>query len=154
MPSKGVNKAIILGNLGADPDIRYTANGTAVANISVATSEEWKDKQSGEKQSRTEWHRIAAFGRLAEIMGEYLSKGSKVYVEGRIQTNKYTDKSNIERFSTQIIANELQMLDSKPTNQGGGQQPQNRSNQADAYRAASTGGQAMPQDDPNDSIPF
>lgn len=104
-----VNKAIILGHLGQDPETRYTANGDAVCNLSIATSEQWKDK-SGEKQERTEWHRIVLFGRLAEVAGEYLSKGSMVYVEGRIVTKKYTDKEGVEKYSTEIAANSLKLL--------------------------------------------
>ena len=111
--ARGVNKAIILGSLGQDPDIRYTAGGAAVANISIATNEQWKDKQSGEMQERTEWHRVVFFGRLAEIVGEYLRKGSQVYVEGRIQTRKWQDKEGKDRYTTEIVANEMQMLGSK-----------------------------------------
>jgi single-strand DNA-binding protein len=112
---RGVNKAIILGNLGNDPETRYSGSGTAITEISVATSEQWTDKQSGEKQERTEWHRVVFFGRLAEIAGEYLSKGSQVYVEGTITTEKYTDKQGIERYSTKIKANEMQLLGGKPS---------------------------------------
>jgi len=111
--ARGVNKAIILGSLGNDPDVRYTAAGAAVANISVATNEQWKDKESGEMQERTEWHRIVFFGRLAEIVAEYLRKGSQVYVEGRIQTRKWQDKEGNDRYTTEIVANEMQMLGSK-----------------------------------------
>ena len=111
----GVNKAIILGNLGNDPEIKYSAAGKAVANITVATSESWKDKNSGEKVEKTEWHRISAFGRLAEIMGEYLKKGSKVYIEGRIETSKY-QKDGQDHYSTSIIASTMQMLDSRGAN--------------------------------------
>ena len=105
-----VNKVIIVGNLGADPETRYTGNGTAITSIRIATSENWTDKQSGEKQERTEWHRVKLFGRLAEIAGEYLKKGRQVYIEGSLRTDKYTDKDGVERFSTDIIANEMQML--------------------------------------------
>ena len=111
--ARGVNKAIILGSLGQDPDIRYTAGGAAVANISIATNEQWKDKESGEMQERTEWHRVVFFGRLAEIVGEYLRKGSQVYIEGRIQTRKWQDKEGNDRYTTEIVANEMQMLGSK-----------------------------------------
>jgi len=107
-----VNKVILIGNLGADPETRYLPSGDAVTNNRIATSEKWKDK-SGEQQEHTEWHRIAFFGKLAEIAGEYLKKGSPVYVEGRIQTKKWTDKEGIERYSTQIIADRMQMLGSK-----------------------------------------
>lgn len=110
--SKGVNKVIIVGNLGQDPDTKYSAGGAAITNISVATSESWKDKQTGQAQEKTEWHRVVFFNRLAEIAGEYLKKGSKVYVEGKLQTRKWQDQSGQDRYSTEIIANELQMLDS------------------------------------------
>lgn len=109
--ARGVNKVILIGNVGSDPEVRYTPSGTAVANMSVATTEGWKDKQSGERQERTEWHRVVLFSRLGEIAGEYLHKGSKVYIEGRLQTRKWQDKSNVERFTTEIIATEMQMLD-------------------------------------------
>ena len=121
-----MNKTIILGNLGQDPESRSLPNGTAVTSISVATSEEWKDKQTGQKQSRTEWHRIIFFNKLAEIAGQYLKKGSKVYIEGSLRTRKWQDKNSGEdRYSTEIVASELQMLDSRQdgrqsqqTNQG------------------------------------
>jgi single-strand DNA-binding protein len=108
--ARGVNKVIIVGNLGADPETRYTGNGTAITSIRIATSESWTDKQSGEKQERTEWHRVKLFGRLAEIAGEYLKKGRQVYIEGSLRTDKYTDKDGVERFSTDIVAAEMQML--------------------------------------------
>lgn len=108
--ARGINKVILVGNLGNDPETRYTPSGAAVTTISVATSESWTDKQSGQKQERTEWHRVKFFGRLAEIAGEYLRKGSQVYVEGSLRTDKYTDKQGIERYSTDIVANEMQML--------------------------------------------
>lgn len=108
--SRGINKVILVGRLGNDPDVRYTAAGSAVTTISVATSESWKDRNTGQQQERTEWHRVVFFGRLAEIAGQYLKKGSQVYVEGSLRTNKYTDKNGIERYSTDINANELQML--------------------------------------------
>ena len=109
----GVNKAIILGTLGQDPDMRNTASGSVVANLSVATNETWKDRQTGEKQERTEWHRVSMFGKLAEIAGQYLSKGSQVYLEGRIQTRKWQDKDGNDRYTTEIVANEMQMLGGK-----------------------------------------
>lgn len=113
--SKGtVNKVILIGNLGRDPEVRYTPNGLAVANISIATTEAWKDKQSGENQERTEWHRVVMYGRTAEIAGEYLRKGSKIFIEGRLQTRKWQDKNtNQDRYTTEVIADSLQMLDSK-----------------------------------------
>lgn len=111
--ARGVNKVIIIGNLGADPEVRYMPSGGAVTNIRVATSDGWKDKQTGETQERTEWHRIVFFNRLAEIASEYLRKGSKVYVEGSLRTNKWQDQNGNERFTTEIIANTMQMLDGK-----------------------------------------
>lgn len=108
--ARGVNKVILVGNLGADPETRYTANGGAITNIRLATSEAWKDKQTGENQERTEWHRVVLFGKLGEIAGEYLKKGRQVYIEGSLRTNKYTDKEGVERYSTDIVANEMQML--------------------------------------------
>ena len=110
---RGVNRAIIVGQLGKDPEMRYTADGKAIANFSVATSEQWKDKQTGEKQEKTEWHRISIFGKLAEIAGEYLRKGSQVYLEGKIQTRKWQDKDGQDRYTTEIIADQMQMLGGK-----------------------------------------
>jgi len=107
---RGINKAVIVGTLGKDPEIRYAQNGNAVVNISVATNESWKDRQTGEAQERTEWHRIVAWRRLGEICGEYLSKGQQVYVEGRIQTNTWEDKEGNKRYTTEIIANTVQFL--------------------------------------------
>jgi single-strand DNA-binding protein len=117
--ARGVNKVILIGNLGADPETKALPSGTAVANISVATSESFKDKQSNEWQERTEWHRVALFGRLAEVAGEYLRKGSKVYIEGSIRTRKWQDKEGKDRYSTEIVANEMQMLDRKGGEGGG-----------------------------------
>ena len=111
--ARGVNKVILVGNLGNDPEVKYMPSGGAVANITVATSDTWKDKQSGESQERTEWHRVVMFGRLGEIAGEYLRKGSKVYIEGRLQTRKWQDKSGVDRYTTEIIAAEMQMLDGR-----------------------------------------
>jgi single-strand DNA-binding protein len=117
---RGVNKVILIGHLGADPEVRYTPNGGAIATIRLATSEQWTDKHTGQKQERTEWHRCKAFGKLAEIMGEYLRKGSAVYVCGKIRTDKYTDKEGVERFSTDIIVDELNMMGDP---KGGTQRP-------------------------------
>ena len=111
-----INKVILIGNLGQDPETRYMANGTAVANFTLATSESWKDAQTGEQKEKIEWHRVTMYRRLAEIATEYLRKGSKVYIEGRLQTRKWQDKKGIERYTTEINANELQMLDSKRVN--------------------------------------
>lgn len=113
MASKGVNKVIIVGNLGKDPETRFMPSGGAVANFSIATSESWKDKATGQPQERTEWHKIAVFGRLAEICGEYLKKGSKVYIEGSLRTRKWQDQSGQDKYTTEIVASEMQMLDSR-----------------------------------------
>ncbi|KJV27442.1 single-stranded DNA-binding protein [Luteibacter yeojuensis] len=118
--ARGINKVIIVGNLGADPETRYTGSGTAITSLRIATSEAWTDKQSGEKQERTEWHRVKLFGKLAEIAGEYLKKGRQVYIEGSLRTDKYTDKDGVERYSTDIIANEMQMLGGQGGGEGGG----------------------------------
>ena len=109
----GVNKVLLIGRLGRDPEVRYTPDGTAIANFSIATSEEWKDKNTGEKQQRTEWHRIVAFRRLGEICGEYLSKGRQVYIEGRLQTRDWQDKDGNKRYTTEIVASQMQMLGSR-----------------------------------------
>ena len=108
--ARGINKVILVGNLGADPETRYSAGGTAITSLRIATSESWMDKQSGERQERTEWHRVKLFGKLAEIAGEYLKKGRQVYIEGSLRTDKYTDKQGVERYSTDIVASEMQML--------------------------------------------
>ncbi len=111
--ARGINKVILIGNLGADPEVRYMPSGGAVANVRLATTDSWKDRQSGEQQERTEWHRVVFFGRLGEIAGEYLRKGSKVYVEGRLQTRKWQGQDGQDRYSTEIVANDMQMLDSR-----------------------------------------
>ncbi len=112
--ARGINKVILIGNLGADPEVRYMPNGSAVTTINMATSETWKDKQTGEQHDRTEWHRVVLFQRLAEIAGEYLKKGSKIYIEGRLQTRKWQDKTTgQDRYTTEIVANDLQMLDGR-----------------------------------------
>jgi len=116
--ARGINKVILVGNLGADPETRYTPSGTAISTIRVATSESWKDKQTGEQQERTEWHRVKFFGRLAEIAGEYLKKGSQVYIEGKLRTEEY-EKDGIKRWSTDVIADEMQMLGSRGGGAGG-----------------------------------
>jgi single-strand DNA-binding protein len=139
---RGVNKAIIVGTLGKDPEMRYMPSGSAVANLSVATSEQWKDKQSGEKQERTEWHRVAIFGKLAEIAGEYLRKGSQVYLEGKIQTRKWQDKEGKDRYSTEIVADTMQMLGGK------------RSDRSQQSSGETSGTDAPPPGDFDDEIPF
>lgn len=118
--ARGINKVILVGNLGADPEVRYSASGTAIANLRLATSESWTDKQSGERQERTEWHRVTLFGRLAEVAGEYLKKGRQVYIEGSLRTDKYTDKSGVEKYSTDIVASDMQMLGGPGGGEGGG----------------------------------
>jgi single-strand DNA-binding protein len=123
--ARGVNKVILIGNLGRDPEVRYTANGGAIATITLATSESWKDKTTGEQQERTEWHRVVFFGRLGEIAGEYLKKGSKLYVEGRLQTRKWQGQDGQDRYTTEIIASDMQMLDRAT----GGSAPYNDDNE-------------------------
>jgi single-strand DNA-binding protein len=118
--ARGVNKVILIGNLGADPETRAMPSGTTVANLRVATSESWRDKQTGEQQERTEWHRVALFGRLAEVAGEYLRKGSQVYIEGSLRTRKWQDKEGKDRYSTEIVGNDLQMLGGRGGASGGG----------------------------------
>ncbi len=140
--ARGINKVIIVGNLGADPETRYTGSGTAITSLRIATSENWTDKQSGEKQERTEWHRVKLFGKLAEIAGEYLKKGRQVYIEGSLRTDKYTDKDGVERYSTDIIANEMQMLGGgmEGGGGGGGGAPRERSQGGGAPRSGGGGG--------------
>ena len=141
MAARGINKVILVGNLGNDPEVRHTANGTAVTTISVATGETWKDKQTGQPQERTEWHRVVFFNRLAEIAGEYLRKGSKVYVEGSIRTQKWQDKEGQDRYTTEIVANEMQMLDSRGAGQGGdGQSSYSQSGYGEQQRAPQSSG--------------
>jgi single-strand DNA-binding protein len=133
MSSKGVNKVILVGNLGSDPDVRYMPNGNAVANISLATSQSWKDKNTGEQQEKTEWHRVVFFNRLAEIVEQYVKKGSKLYVEGRLQTRSW-EQDGVKRYTTEIVASEMQMLDSRGQPGGQPQEPsqQNQQDQAPA----------------------
>lgn len=133
---RGINKVIIIGNLGQDPDVRYIPSGGAVASISVATSETWKDKESGENQERTEWHRIVFFNRLAEVAGEYLKKGSKVFVEGRLRTRKWDDKDGKTCYTTEIVAKEMQMLDSKSSDNGGSKKHASKSSSVNQPKAS------------------
>jgi single-strand DNA-binding protein len=153
--ARGINKAILIGNLGKDPETRYTAGGSAVTNIRIATNETWKDKQTGEQQERTEWHAVVFFGRLAEIAAEYLRKGSTVYVEGRLQTRKWQDKDGQDRYTTEIVANEMQMLGGRG-GAGGGAMPEDDGGQAPARRrpAAAASGGSAPAEDFDDDIPF
>ena len=136
-----VNKVIIVGNLGRDPETRYMPNGEAVTNIAVATTESWKDKTSGEKKELTEWHRITFYRKLAEIAGQYLKKGSQIYIEGRLQTRKWTDKENVERYTTEIIADSMQMLGSRQGAGGGAPMDDDYAASAPAPRQSSGGGQ-------------
>lgn len=117
--ARGINKVILIGNIGVDPDVRYLPNGSPVTTLSIATSEAWKDKATGQKQERTEWHRVVCFNRLGEIAGEYIRKGSKIYVEGSLRTRKWQDQQGQDRYTTEIIANDIQMLDSKGTASSG-----------------------------------
>lgn len=118
MASRGVNKVILIGHLGADPEVRYSSSGTAVVGVNLATTTSWKDKQTGEQKDQTEWHKLTLFNRLAEIAGEYLRKGSKIYVEGSLRTRKWQDKNAVERYTTEILVNDMQMLDSRQSSGG------------------------------------
>ena len=162
--ARGVNKVILIGNLGADPETRAMPSGTTVANLRIATSESWRDKQSGEQQERTEWHRVALFGRLAEVAGEYLRKGSQVYIEGSLRTRKWQDKQGNERYSTEIIGNEMQMLGGRggggagaPGGAAEGGARGGTAGAAPAFAEESAGGSAAGGgrgDDFDDDIPF
>jgi single-strand DNA-binding protein len=162
MAARGVNKVILVGNLGADPETRYMPSGGAVTNVRLATSETWKDKQTGQAQERTEWHRVVFFNKLAEIAGEYLRKGSKVYVEGSLRTRKWQGQDGQDRYSTEIVASDMQMLDSRggEAGQGGGYAPSaDYGQQAPApqrERAPAGGNPPPPSDFPDfdDDIPF
>ena len=142
----GINKVILIGRLGSDPEVRYTPSGVAVANFSVATSEEWKDKDSGEKKERTEWHRIVAWRRLGEICGEYLSKGRQVYVEGRLQTRSWDDRDGNKKYTTEIVASDIQFLGSRDMSDGG--KPSGETGGGGGFQGAPGPG---PEDD---DIPF
>ena len=152
--ARGVNKVILVGNLGKDPDMKYTASGAAIANITVATSESWTDKQTGEKQEKTEWHRVVFFRRLAEIVGEYLRKGSQVYIEGKLQTRKWQDQNGQDRYTTEIVASEMQMLGSR-----GGEAGSRPQQGGGGFRGDTQTQQPAAQSQPNsdfddDDIPF
>ena len=149
--ARGINKVILVGNLGADPEMRHTGSGTAITTINLATSESWTDKQSGEKQERTEWHRVKLFGRLAEIAGDYLKKGRQVYIEGSLRTDKYTDKAGVERYSTDIIASEMQMLGGNEGGGAGGGGQRERPQSSGGQRGG--GGQSRGNDDYNQREP-
>lgn len=181
MASRGVNKVILVGNLGQDPEVRYMPSGGAVANITIATSESWRDKQTGEQKEVTEWHRVVLFGKLAEVAGEYLRKGSQVYIEGQLKTRKWTDQQGVEKYTTEVVVNvggTMQMLGGKreggqaggnggPTHSGGGNSrkspgrsgPQNQnpgkgSGSGSAPRGGASGASNEPPSDFDDDIPF
>lgn len=149
--ARGVNKVILIGNLGNDPETKYMPSGNAVTNLTIATSESWKDKQTGQPVERTEWHRVVFFNRLAEIAGEYLRKGSKVYIEGSLRTRKWKDQQGVDRYTTEIVASEMHMLDSRNDSQSSGQQPKQQA----AVPANKTHPPPAPSlDDFDDDIPF
>ncbi len=168
MSQRGINKVILVGNLGNDPEIRYMPNGGAVANITIATSDQWRDKATGEPREKTEWHRVVLFGKLAEVAGEYLKKGSQVYIEGQLQTRKWQDQSGVDRYSTEVVVQGfngvMQMLGNRPQNPHAGgwgqpQQPQHPQQQQQQYRGQQQ--QQAPQQQYNeppmdfdDDIPF
>lgn len=159
--ARGINKVILVGNLGNDPEVRYANNGSAIANLSIATSESWKDKNTGDPVEKTEWHRVVMFNRLGEIAGEYLKKGSKVYIEGKLQTRKWQDQSGQDRYTTEIVANEMQMLDSRSGSDmsgGGYQAPQQQSapqqQQSAPQQQQSAPAAPQPSNDFDDDIPF
>jgi len=146
-----INKVIVVGNLGRDPETRFMPSGEQITNIAVATTDRWKDKGTGEQREATEWHRIGFFGKLAEIAGQYLKKGSQVYIEGKLRTRKYTDKDGIERFATEIIADTMQMLGGRTGDSDGQRQPEPRP--GNSY-AAAKGGKPRNSDFKDDDIPF
>jgi len=157
--ARGINKVILIGNLGTDPEVRYLASGDPVANISLATSESWKDKQSGQQQERTEWHRVVIYGKMADIAAKYMKKGSKVYIEGSLRTRKWQDKAGQDKYTTEIICSDLQLIDTKPN-------ASNQNDHSDGYSAshqsspatrrvdAPYGGGLMEHTDLNEELPF
>lgn len=163
--ARGINKVILIGNVGVDPDVRYLPNGNAVTTLSIATSETWKDKTTGEKQDRTEWHRVVCFNRLGEIAGEYVRKGSKLYIEGSLRTRKWQDQQGQDRYTTEIIASDIQMLDSKggsnnsmsyddmPQMQQSSPAPHQNSNRQQSHQASPQAAQDA-FDHLDDDIPF
>ena len=158
--ARGVNKVILVGNLGKDPETRYMPSGSAVTNLTLATSESWKDKQTGENQERTEWHKVAMFGKLAEIAAEYLRKGSQVYIEGKLRTRKWQDKEGKDRWTTEIVADEMNMLGGKPGGASAGAGAAGASAASGGSSGGSGGGRAAvndsgaPPGDFDDDIPF
>lgn len=158
MASRGVNKAIIMGTLGQDPEVKYTPSGAAVCNLSVATSEQWKDKQNGEKKEQTEWHRIVLFGKVAEIAGEYLRKGSQAYFEGQLRTRKWTDQAGVEKYTTEIVVNvggTMQLIGGKKEADTTGGNQQQQSSWGKPQQPGNKPGQQPPNSPPmEDDIPF
>ena len=163
--ARGINKVILVGNLGKDPEVRYMPSGGAVANLTIATAESWKDKTTGEQKEQTEWHRVVMFGRLGEIAGEYLKKGSQVYIEGKLQTRKWQDKDGQDKYTTEIVANEMQMLggrsgggggaaDFDNSSQGSSQPQQYNAPKKQAPSPAASSGNNNGFDDFDDDIPF
>ena len=158
--ARGINKVILVGNLGGDPETRYTASGAAITRITVATSESWRDKQTGENQERTEWHRVVFFNRLAEIAGEYLRKGRQVYIEGSLRTNKWQDQSGQDRYTTEVIASEMQMLggrgdDAPSRSQQGGFRDKAPAPKKDSSQSAERSSVSQGEDNfTDDDIPF
>ena len=154
--ARGINKVILVGNLGADPEVKYMPSRSAVANVSLATTDSWKDKNTGQQQDRTEWHRVVFFNRLAEIVGEYLRKGSQVYVEGRLQTRKWQDKQGVDRYTTEIVANEMQMLGGRGGGEGGGRAGGFGPGEYSQPQQAQGGGAPSrpPEPDFDDDVPF
>lgn len=153
--ARGVNKVILIGHIGADPDLRYMPSGNAATTLSVATNESWKDKQTGERQERTEWHRVVCFNRLGEIAGEYVKKGSKIYIEGSLRTRKWQDQQGTDRYTTEIVASDIQMLDAKGTVSGGDFADMDTAPQARSQAKAKPQAQASTSADAlDDDIPF
>ncbi len=152
--ARGINKVILVGNLGADPETRYMPSGGAVTNLSIATSESWKDKQTGEQNERTEWHRVAMFNRLAEIAAEYLRKGSQVYIEGKLRTRKWQDRDGNDRYTTEIIADEMQMLGGRGGSGGGGGSYDRGGSSGGGSRSGGSSQPPPADEDFDDDIPF
>lgn len=159
--ARGINKVILVGNLGADPEIRYTQSGSAVANLSLATAESWRDRDSGDMQERTEWHRLVMFGRTAEVAQQYLKKGSQIFVEGRLQTRKWQDRDGNDRYTTEIVVNDMQMLGGRQSvdsagDFGGNDYPSSQGGGASRSRPAPSAGDFGGEDNPpmDDDIPF
>ncbi|MDF1756823.1 MAG: single-stranded DNA-binding protein [Legionellaceae bacterium] len=152
--ARGVNKVILIGHVGGDPEVRYMPNGNAVATISIATTEAWKDKQSGEKQERTEWHRVVCFNRLGEIVGEYVRKGSKIYIEGSLRTRKWQDQQGQDRYTTEIVGSDMQMLDGKG---GASDMPAQQYQGTTSHKPQQAKQQSAPQEsfeELDDDVPF